>query len=85
MRYLWIGLTVVGFSMFAGDAAVAGELVPGGWLQRRAPQEAVAAPPPPVASEPQRAVRRAPPKPNVSHPVNRQRQPAPPKDGPIKF
>jgi len=85
VRGIRIGLMAVALVGLTGYGAYAGNLVPGGWL---AAPKIEASPDEPIAPQSQPAIRPAPARPSVPHPVHRQHQVAPPQrsnDGRVQF
>ena len=85
VRMLGIGLVAVALVGLTGHSAHAGNLVPGGWLT--APKIEASPDEPPEPQSPP-AIRPAPARPSVPHPVRRQHQVAPPQrsnDGRVQF
>jgi hypothetical protein len=88
VQRLGIGLVAAALAGLSGHGAYAGNLVPGGWLAAPKVEAPAAEPPEPIVPQSQPAIRPAPDRPSVPHPVRRQHQVAPPQrsnDGRVQF
>jgi len=88
VQWLAIGLVAAALAGLSGYGAHAGNLVPGGWLASPKIEASPDEPPEPIAPQSPPAIRPAPARPSVPHPVRRQHQVAPPQrsnDGRVQF